>query len=541
MATILFTPSSSRYSCPQKTELTEDSVQPTVRRLSEQSERRRSEARRLSESYEEKATMTRRLSVMQEGKLPSNQQINTCISKFLNSRVIASQNMSEDGKIALRDIKGLLVAIQRALFLRNSGELFQSMVYHMKTANAMQTLESDESKLKTLDVLKTVKFLLFDNKFKSLLNKILVTAQNILDPDFKKPLPKAGSSTADTDPKSDISYEDTLLCIKDIFTTLRKNPAYRPSLEALLNLIILWTDSLLWTRDLGSHSKEESLAASKAKEILRRWTENTQLDPFLKKLNDIACSVRNNSDLSEIFLRARELSERSLREDVFDKDGWNNWIRDAKKSSEIVKRRKTMLDLTNEGQRIIGSFKNDSISKEISEKLYSLYRYLWKDKTILKPQVINDIKMTLFPALIEQISYIPLPQLTVQNNEKYEVTISNMAFPGDTLMPKAIEVKVDDYLKFCPDSNTKSINIQSLFVQLQGIQTTMDDVSFCYKRRAGFMGFQDSGIASVKINDLNLSVRLVSDSKDRVHRFQVEHCLCTINKLSVHVKESKHR
>jgi hypothetical protein len=50
--------------------------------------------------------------------------------------------------------------------------------------------------------------------------------------------------------------------------------------------------------------------------------------------------------------------------------------------------------------------------------------------------------MTLLPALIEQIKYVPLPRLVIQENEQYEMVIDNMVIPGDTLMPEAIELKV---------------------------------------------------------------------------------------------------
>lgn len=50
--------------------------------------------------------------------------------------------------------------------------------------------------------------------------------------------------------------------------------------------------------------------------------------------------------------------------------------------------------------------------------------------------------MTLLPALIEQIKYVPLPRLVIQENEQYEMVIDNMIMPGDTLMPEAIELKV---------------------------------------------------------------------------------------------------
>jgi hypothetical protein len=60
----------------------------------------------------------------------------------------------------------------------------------------------------------------------------------------------------------------------------------------------------------------------------------------------------------------------------------------------------------------------------------------------LKPHLLDDLKMTLLPALIEQIKYIPLPQLVINDSDQYEVIIDSMILPGDTLMPETIEFKV---------------------------------------------------------------------------------------------------
>jgi hypothetical protein len=54
---------------------------------------------------------------------------------------------------------------------------------------------------------------------------------------------------------------------------------------------------------------------------------------------------------------------------------------------------------------------------------------------------LNDIRITLIPALIEQVKYVPLPQI-VYSDKQYEIAIENMILAGDTLMPDVFEVKV---------------------------------------------------------------------------------------------------
>jgi hypothetical protein len=138
MATIFLTTNSNYYDCPQRVPLTEDHIQPTVRRLSEQHERHRSEEHLKSLAFEEKAAVTEMLSLLRQGRLPNNQQISTIISNILSSRVIESQPVSKDGQLILKEIQDLLIIIQKALILKNSDELFQSMMYHIKRVTDLQ-------------------------------------------------------------------------------------------------------------------------------------------------------------------------------------------------------------------------------------------------------------------------------------------------------------------------------------------------------------------------------------------------------------------
>jgi len=60
---------------------------------------------------------------------------------------------------------------------------------------------------------------------------------------------------------------------------------------------------------------------------------------------------------------------------------------------------------------------------------------------VFKPHLLNDMRITLLPALIEQIKYVPLPQI-IYSDKQFEIAIENMVLQGDTLMPDILEVKV---------------------------------------------------------------------------------------------------
>lgn len=158
------------------------------------------------------------------------------------------------------------------------------------------------------------------------------------------------------------------------------------------------------------------------------------------------------------------------------------------------------------------------------------------------------MRITLLPALIEQIKYVPLPQI-VYSDKQYEIAIENMVLEGDTLMPDIFEIKADDYLRFSPYANNNDSsninsynNTQSLNIHMTGIQTTMHDVIFYYKRKTGFPRMSDSGVVSLTTggSGLRISMRITSSSWDQYHTFKVDQCHAHIDKLDIKVSSCKH-
>lgn len=195
MATIYhhYNPGDSTFECPQNREIADDSPQlkNTVRRLSEQSERRLSEQRRRSSVVIEKTSLLDGIYSMRKGKLPTNEQLNRVMNRLLNSKTIENNkgSLSSDGQLLLKDFQELLAAFQLALQTKNRDELFQSLIYHVrkseialdKTAAAAdeEQLQSD-MKTGAKSILDISKLFLFNSQFRNLLEQILTIAQQTM-------------------------------------------------------------------------------------------------------------------------------------------------------------------------------------------------------------------------------------------------------------------------------------------------------------------------------------------------------------------------
>lgn len=84
----------------------------------------------------EKMKVVELFQAMRRGKMPTNDQIMDLLNNVLESPSIMSRKhlMSSDGQQLLCDFQDLLRVLEKALMEKDKDGLFQSLVYHLRTA-----------------------------------------------------------------------------------------------------------------------------------------------------------------------------------------------------------------------------------------------------------------------------------------------------------------------------------------------------------------------------------------------------------------------
>lgn len=271
----------------------------------------------------------------------------------------------------------------------------------------------EPSGVKLLTTLKVIRHCLFDSRFRSLLSTVLLVAQGILSKNAARHSNGKGKGVADRTLPEDIVEDlrgldpnllrnnsvnegDLISHLKNIFDIVKENPEYKSSLEALLTLVVIWTirlssqpiKQLSIQNNAGKafdytnpnlNIPDWELAALEAKRILERWSRDIRLDPFIKDLNNLACIVKADEELYDLYIKARILIHETL-DDGFNKSSWLSLIQEIQDSGVVNSYQKMMTSLIHEAQSNIQAFKEDPLSKEISQKLQSIYQRLWYTK-----------------------------------------------------------------------------------------------------------------------------------------------------------------
>ncbi|KAI8075926.1 uncharacterized protein B0P05DRAFT_454424, partial [Gilbertella persicaria] len=354
--------------------------------------------------------------------------------------------------------------------------------------------------------------------------------------------------------------DELLERLKFTLAEVQKHPEYQEAINTLVHLVKSWSSRLSKvTQDVTSKAKANDKpeqmsyrerAEKELKTIIETWAQDYSIDPLLHGVQDVMQDVQNDDHLKKYYRSVIQYADRLMREagyaaqDRSTEDG----KRIMEEGKHIVKGRyKDHLDnLSSEARRIMHLMAEDDISKELNHRITTIHRHMWMDEEgnpAFKPQLLNDFKLTLLPAFIDEIKYIPVPRIEYSDNQ-FDVAVDNLIISGDTLLPNVFETKVESFSSFSLRSSETAPkpSRQSLFVRMSEIQADIDDVVFFYKKKSGFPKISDRGVASISVDGkgITLTLRVNSVSDNPAKTFKVAHCKCNVDNLKVKINDSKH-
>ncbi|KAI8877969.1 hypothetical protein K501DRAFT_337071 [Backusella circina FSU 941] len=339
---------------------------------------------------------------------------------------------------------------------------------------------------------------------------------------------------------------------------IQSHPEYQDATTTIIDLCKEWTKRLTTVssniKDKSSKETEQiqirKQAQSELKTIIETWGQGKSLDPVLNALKDVGRDAKEDEELRSYYHDSLNYVERLINEpDYINK---SESTRDGRqltdKGRELMKGKYG--DHFNHLSKLVRGYlkdmSQDETAREINQCVTKIHQDLWMDSEgnpAFKPHLLNDMRMTLLPAFLDEIRYIPVPRVEY-SDKQYDVTIDDLVISGDTLLPNIFETKMENFysfnLKQQQDDDDKHSH-QTLYIRMSEIQATIDDVNFSYKKKTGFPKISDRGTASVHVDGKGITVTLrIQSASDSDHTFKVSNLKCNVDNIKIRVSESNH-
>ncbi|KAI7890628.1 uncharacterized protein EV154DRAFT_603139 [Mucor mucedo] len=347
--------------------------------------------------------------------------------------------------------------------------------------------------------------------------------------------------------------------LKLAIAQIQKHPEYQGAIQTLLKLLKVWTTRMTQVSEgvktqarEGDHPQQDNYREQSERElksIIECWAQGYSIDPLLQGVQQVMRDMQNDQELREFYQQVIRYSDRLVTEPGYvqreESTQEGRQLMDVGNSMIKGKYRENLNYLSSESRKIMNLMAEDEISKELNHRIATIHHDLWMDgegNPAFKPHLLNDMRMTLLPALIDEIKYIPVPRIDY-SDPQFDIVIENLVISGDSLLPNVFETKVESFNSFSLKSDTESApSHQSLHVRMSEIQADIDDVVFFYNKKTGFPKLSDRGVASLTVGGkgISISLRIQSVVDNPAKTFKVASCKCNVDNLKVKIQDSNH-
>lgn len=342
---------------------------------------------------------------------------------------------------------------------------------------------------------------------------------------------------------------------KKVILECQKHDGYQQSITWLLDA---FEEYLMHGRDVaqkgpelaGHHAKESQLdlCIAELRTLLERFANGQSLDIILSAIGAIADDTKRDDALKEWFKAINLYIRKVLLEPGYilepDCDRHGNRLQELGREFYDVKYRSHFDNLFDSVGTWFKSMGDDPINKQFGEDWAKLTHDLLFDKEgslKFKPELWNDIRRVIFPTLIEEVGYIPIPRVEY-TDDSLDLVVENLVLQGRNLFPNIVSFEVNNYVKFSPYNAITDDHKHSMLLKLEHMQADMRDVAFYYRKKTGLPKMKDSGIADVLVGGSGISatVKLASMKHDKSSVFRVQTVDVRVDSLKFSIRDSKH-
>ncbi|KAL4773019.1 hypothetical protein BDW60DRAFT_186338 [Aspergillus nidulans var. acristatus] len=350
--------------------------------------------------------------------------------------------------------------------------------------------------------------------------------------------------------------DQTIYRLKKMILEIQGHRDYQQAIETLLDLAEKYgghgrhiaqqgTGSVQGTRGQGKvQTMEKNL-----KTLIERFANSTSMDDFFDSLENIYRDADKDPELKGWFKNTNQFIRKTLQQQGYIlQDDWNRQYNDLAEHGRFLLRDRYR-DHTNrvlDEIKFLGDqFNQDRQNRAFGDAVEQLFKDLGRDENgnpKFKKHLVKDITDVILPAIFENVRYVPIPRIEVQD-AMADVVIENLVIESDNLMPNVVEFGSDNYYRW-GRKKISSKRDNKIMISVSGIQADLRDVSFYINKKQGFPSITDTGVMDIFLGGEGFSFKIAASTaqkQDRQNFVKLDKVSVKLDDIDIKLKKSKHK
>ncbi len=345
--------------------------------------------------------------------------------------------------------------------------------------------------------------------------------------------------------------------LKKMIVEIQQHEDYGSAIDALLDLAAKYKGHAQTVASDGSQAaadahNDDTLASAEynIKLLIERFANYTSLDDLIDAIDQIYQDAKEDNEFMSYFRQLNKYIRKCLKEEgfVLRDEATQEWNDLQEKGKYFVndKYKTHFDDLQSEFQLIIDQFGQDSDSVRFGNSMQKLFDDLGTDengKATFKPNLLSDVFNVVLPTVFDRIRYVPIPRIEY-SDPMIDAVIENLVLEAANIFPTNIEISTDQFHRLRMHKQTANVHKQVWTVKMSEIQADLKDVAYYVKKKEGFPGVTDKGLADFYMGGAGMEATFkiaLNDAVNSNHLFDVKSCVVKANHMQISLKQSRHK
>jgi hypothetical protein len=350
--------------------------------------------------------------------------------------------------------------------------------------------------------------------------------------------------------------EQTIYRLKKMIVEIQGHSDYRQAIDTLLRLAEEYAGHTKNVTQQGTSAVQDvrgqshlQQAETDLRTLLERFANSTSFDDVFGSINQIYTDADRDPELKNWFKSIDAFIRKCLQQQgyVLEDASEEEWNKLYDHGNYLLREKyKNHTDrIADEFKFIANQFEADPQNQKFAAAFDRLFKDLGNDengKPEFKPHLVKDLTDVLLPAFFENVRYVPIPRIEY-SDPTIDAVVENLVIEGDNLAPNQLEFGSDNFWRW-GRKNIESYNKNKVVLSVSGVQMDLRDVAYYVKKKEGFPGITDKGVADIFLGGSGFSFKVAmetADKKDRQHFFKITKVSVDVKNMKIKLKQSNHK
>ena len=250
--------------------------------------------------------------------------------------------------------------------------------------------------------------------------------------------------------------------------------------------------------------------------ILTSFAGGHDLSGIQAAVRHLASEIEKDNSIKEFFSDINRFVQRSLKEEGFiltdqaDSEAHQLYERGKQLTVHNKKYNEAMDNVRDEFEAFFHAVRDDRGNRRLAlagmkvfddfttaEGRFDVWRDFGKAQIFpsLCPSVLTTVDVVL-PKAISFVRYVPIPRIEYQDAQ-IDLVIENLVFESDSFLPRKLRIDSKSHAEFRNSYTFESEYCTTIVARVDGFRIRAKDISFAFRKKTGFLKFEDKGILDV--------------------------------------------